>query len=303
MIRALGLALLSTALAAPASTALAQPLPSGWTRRERVTSGGPTAIACTSSGVYVRTWEGSVTALEDGTPRPLGPASPTSAFGRELAVTPDGHVVMPVAEGIAIHDGSAWRALPIAWPVGRPHVVADVIALDDTHVYFASEGAIGALIAGSFGLRSVGTWRAIEGLAGTSPSALWAVGQGGTVMRWDGARWSRETTSTDAWLRGIAVRSADDAWAWSEERLFRRDAHGWSTTSYGSPVGRVARIALHGATTFVVGDGGVAHWTGAWTAEIGSVELGSYASVIDACATDHTLEVALSTGDLLTRAL
>ncbi|MFO0682046.1 MAG: hypothetical protein U0234_08345 [Sandaracinus sp.] len=299
----LALALAMTMTMVPLAAVSAQPVPSGWTRRERVMTGAPTAIACTASMAFARTWEGRVTALEDGASRVLGPASPTTAFGRELAVTRDGHVVMPVAEGIAIHDGSAWHTLPIAWPAGRPHVVADVIAFDDAHVYFASEGAIGARDSGTLGLRSVGTWRSIEGLAGTGPAALWAVGQGGTVMRWDGAHWARETTSTDAWLRGIAVQSTGEAWAWSEARIFRRDAHAWSTTSYGSPVGRVARVVVHGSTAFLVGDGGVARWTGAWTAEIGSVELGSYASVADACATDHTLEVVLTTGDQLTRAL
>ncbi len=289
--------------ALPLAVAAAQPLPSGWARHERVLGAGITAVACSADAAYGPSWSGEVSVVEGTEVRGLGAPPTPSAYGREIAVTRDGHVFVPVPDGIALHDASAWSVVPIAWSPGRARLVGELLALDDEHVYFATEGAIGARDGATFGLRSVGTWRSIEGLAGASPTALWATGQGGTVMRWDGARWTRETTSTDAWLRGIAVRASGDAWAWSDERLFRRDGAGWSSTSYGSPVGRIARVALHGADTFVVGERGVARWTGAWTAEVGAVELGSYGSIADACATDHTLEVALSSGDLLTRSL
>jgi hypothetical protein len=47
---------------------------------------------------------------------------------------------------------------------------------------------------------------------GAGPSNVWAVGDAGTALHWDGARWSRVDVGTVANLRGVWGSSASDVW-------------------------------------------------------------------------------------------
>lgn len=65
------------------------------------------------------------------------------------------------------------------------------------HVWY--DGAIGAAVGeeGALGLYSKGTWtiiqeperRAFYGVSGTGPNDIWAVGEKGTVLHWNGTEW------------------------------------------------------------------------------------------------------------------
>ncbi|MEZ4407872.1 MAG: hypothetical protein R3A52_15570 [Polyangiales bacterium] len=67
----------------------------------------------------------------------------------------------------------------------------------------------------------VTAWRAVEsgvtqGLRavwGSGPSDVWAVGDGGVALHWDGARWTTVATGVTATLYGVWVRGPRDAWA------------------------------------------------------------------------------------------
>ncbi|MDH5675630.1 MAG: hypothetical protein OEZ06_26135 [Myxococcales bacterium] len=50
-------------------------------------------------------------------------------------------------------------------------------------------------------------------LHGLDADTLWAVGNGGTILRFDGTRWSREESTVDRDLWGIWGLSEDDLWA------------------------------------------------------------------------------------------
>ena len=41
----------------------------------------------------------------------------------------------------------------------------------------------------------------------------WAVGSGGTIIRWDGTEWSTVTSPTTVFLYSVFMVSADDGWA------------------------------------------------------------------------------------------
>ena len=65
----------------------------------------------------------------------------------------------------------------------------------------------------------------------------WAVGEGGTIVRWDGSSWSTVTPSpTDYGLVSVDMVSASDGWAvgWAG-MIHRWDGSSWSTVT--SPTG------------------------------------------------------------------
>lgn len=53
----------------------------------------------------------------------------------------------------------------------------------------------------------------LRGIWGSSRQDVWAVGDSGTLLRWDGARWALAQGPTSASLRGVWGSSASDVWA------------------------------------------------------------------------------------------
>lgn len=292
-----GLAILALLLvAAPASAQL----PVGWSRETHALA-SPRAVACSRDRMFALGYS-DVVAWSNGHAETL-PPPPENAYA--IATSPEGVLAVSVGDAIALYEDGAWTRLPIRMPPavgGRAHPVSGLRVLDAQHVYFVSDGAIGVREGDHFSLYSAGTWRSLEALDGTSPRALFAVGQGGTVMRWDGEGWTRETARTDAWLRGVAVVSPTETWAWSDTVLFHRNQDSFASAALGSPVGRLVGVVPAGSEVFAVGERGIARWSGAaWTPEL--TELGSYDTIAGACATEGSLFVATGLGDLLVRAL
>jgi hypothetical protein len=293
-------ALLALVFVLVSSPAWAQeaPLAAGWSRVTRVVGGTPTAAACSHDTAFFRDWSGGVVSF-DGTTGTRLPARTQSAYGRSIAVDAANHPTIAAADGIITFDGSSWI---VASAPDRVEV-RGLLSLDDAHGYFVTDGAIGARDGDHFALYAIGSWRRFEAVAGRSTSDLWAVGQGGTVMHWDGAHWTRERTNSDAWLLGVAL-GASDVWAWSSDAIFHRDASGWPTSAVGSPVGTLSAIVPTAHDVFAVGDTGVARQMGStWSPELAANVLGQYASFGAACATDRFLAIVLSTGDVLVRTL
>ncbi len=69
-------------------------------------------------------------------------------------------------------------------------------------------------------------------LWGTSPSDVWAVGESGTIVHFDGARWSRVPSGTRESLVGIGGREHGDAWAIGNRRtLLRLSGTAWRSVA------------------------------------------------------------------------
>jgi hypothetical protein len=74
-----------------------------------------------------------------------------------------------------------------------------------------------------------GTTVSLYGLAGTSGSELYAVGMGGTILRYDGNGWSRATSRASADLLDVWGSSATDVYAAGYDgALLRFDGTTWS---------------------------------------------------------------------------
>jgi hypothetical protein len=53
----------------------------------------------------------------------------------------------------------------------------------------------------------------LTALWGASRRSLWAVGRGGTVLRFDGASWTQVDVNTTEWLTSVAGHDGDEVWA------------------------------------------------------------------------------------------
>jgi hypothetical protein len=83
---------------------------------------------------------------------------------------------------------------------------------------------------------------------GFSSSLAYAVGEGGTILRYDGADWQTESTTVTEDLWGVWGASPDELWAVGgrgraagQATLLRRDAQGWRAV----PVPELERPGVH----------------------------------------------------------
>jgi hypothetical protein len=101
-------------------------------------------------------------------------------------------------------------------------------------------------------------------LWGTAPTDLWAVGEGGTIIGFDGKTWSRAPSGTTDTLVALAGRARGDAWAIGRERTLLRLREGvWSPWRQPPDAGRAPRwpaagefrdiVALPNGEAWVVG--------------------------------------------------
>ncbi len=101
---------------------------------------------------------------------------------------------------------------------------------------------------------------------GTGASNVYAVGDNGTVLRWDGSSWSAETSGTTAKLTSIWGSSASDIWIAGESILLHGNGSTWTEDAYGTTNCCWAGIWASGPSdVWAVGEGIVVRWNGsAW---------------------------------------
>jgi len=68
---------------------------------------------------------------------------------------------------------------------------------------------------------------------GSSPQSVWAVGEGGTVVRFDGDHWSAVDSGTTSDLYGVTGSSDSDVWAVGDDAIVHCDASACSVVMKG----------------------------------------------------------------------
>ncbi|MCP3140387.1 WD40/YVTN/BNR-like repeat-containing protein [Pyxidicoccus xibeiensis] len=104
-------------------------------------------------------------------------------------------------------------------------------------------------------------------LAATSTGKeVWAVGAAGTLLRWDGKRWSREPSGTSVTLVDVD-HSGDEVWAvGAEGTILRRTRGQWHAESSPSPVDvHRVEVAAPGDAWIAVAGGVARYHQGAWS--------------------------------------
>jgi hypothetical protein len=110
----------------------------------------------------------------------------------------------------------------------------------------------------------------ILAIHGIDDDDVWAVGAGGTALRWDGRRWARIATGSRDDLTGVWAAARDDVWAVGGllGDLLHFDGSRWQLVERPGP--RTGFKSLHGSgprDLWAVGGAALAlHWNGStWT--------------------------------------
>lgn len=164
----------------------------------------------TGSQVYA-VGDGGVIRLYDGTAWQIVTSGSTSNLRRVLVVSAS--EIWAVGDGGIVQrsSGGAFSPVVITGPVTA-----------NLYDVWANNGAVWVLADNAVYRYSGGSWSTLpppgvtglRGLSGTGPGDLWAVGQGGVIVRYNGSTWSREKsgaatdfssiniTGTRVWISG-----------------------------------------------------------------------------------------------------
>lgn len=99
----------------------------------------------------------------------------------------------------------------------------------------------------------------LNGIWGSSANALWAVGDNGHILRYDGTAWSLQSSPTTSHLRAVWGSSASDVWAVGDSStILHYDGSAWTAPTTGLPPQALTGVAGTGPTNVLaVGKGGI----------------------------------------------
>lgn len=114
-----------------------------------------------------------------------------------------------------------------------------------------------------------GVW---SGSAPSCPGGVWVVGEGGTILTWNGSTWRSVTSPTSSDLLGIWGPSADTAWAVGAGGTIIRWASGsWTHVASGSTATLRGIWGTSASNAWAVGDSGtILRWNGSTWASVTS---------------------------------
>lgn len=111
----------------------------------------------------------------------------------------------------------------------------------------------------------------LAGVWGTSRTNVWAVGDGGVAIRWNGAAWTGTTTPTARHLRAVWGSSATSVWAVGDAgTIIRWNGSVWSLADSGTTSDLLDVWGTSATNVWAVGAGGtIRRWNGtSWAAVV-----------------------------------
>lgn len=126
--------------------------------------------------------------------------------------------------GTVMHyDGSSWTRLT----TGTTGTLHSVWGASPTNVVFVGSDANGGLVLrynGASFSPSNPTSRSLLGVHGRSPNEVYAVGEGGTIIRFDGSSWTAEASAVDTHLHDVWASTTGDVYVVGIPSLIVRGA-------------------------------------------------------------------------------
>ena len=117
----------------------------------------------------------------------------------------------------------------------------------------------------AWSLSPSGTRARLAAVSGSSGTDVWAGGAGGTLLHFDGSGWSAVGSPTDADIEAVWVASTGEVFVAAGSTVFRRTGAGWSAAVLGGPATSLQGASASEVTT--VAGGRVYQWNGAaWAA-------------------------------------
>ena len=108
----------------------------------------------------------------------------------------------------------------------------------------------------------------LSALWGTSATDIWAVGECGTVLKWNGTTWATQPGGTSVWLTSVWGAESNNVWAVGDGgTILKWNGAAWTSLPSGTTNGLNAVWGTDANNIWAVGDGGtLLKWNGtAWT--------------------------------------
>lgn len=109
---------------------------------------------------------------------------------------------------------------------------------------------------------------ALNGVWGNNADTVWAVGAGGTVLKWNGKAWAAQPSGTTQDLYSVGGSAADAVWAvGASGTILRWDGIAWSSLPSGTLASLYGVWSSDANNAWAVGTGGtILRWNGkAWS--------------------------------------
>ncbi|MGM0576778.1 MAG: IPT/TIG domain-containing protein [Myxococcota bacterium] len=133
----------------------------------------------------------------------------------------------------------------------------DITAVNDDAVFeVLPDGAL---------VTSTGITHDVLAMHGPGDGHVWAVGEEGSVLIWDGTWWGLQQAPTDSALRAVWARTADDVWAAGDDgTILRWDGLAWTALEPPEHLADASWHAMHGesGTVWLLGDAGLWRFDG-----------------------------------------
>lgn len=176
----------------------------------------------------------------------------------------DGQVWTRVSDGPPMTSSQPARV----WPVGPGDLWTYEPTFDRVHHW---DGQVRTLVPKTGEERP--TYEHLQDVWANSPTDVWAVGNSGAAVHFDGVQWSPVPTGTTATLMGVGGTGADNVWAVGQEgTVLHWNGQVWTRVDAGTSV--TLQDVWVGPDGFViaVGDGGtvVQRQQGRWSALSGA---------------------------------
>ena len=103
---------------------------------------------------------------------------------------------------------------------------------------------------------------------------VWAVGENGTILHWDGKRWSRVPSPTKAGLNDVFGTASADVWAVGEDGVILHwNGKTWALTTLPDAPVLNGVWAADARNAWVVGSSVIARWDGnRWSSVSGDID-------------------------------
>ncbi|MEO8841255.1 MAG: hypothetical protein ABI591_03710 [Kofleriaceae bacterium] len=99
----------------------------------------------------------------------------------------------------------------------------------------------------------------LRGMSGTGSDDVWAVGEAGTLLHYDGTKWTRVAANTHDEFQGVKSFDRDDVWAISSTSAYHFDGHVWTKVTIADFSYPYAIAGSSGSNVWIAEYGGVAH--------------------------------------------
>lgn len=251
-----------------------------------LTAGAPGLASATSAafGVAARIAAVSVTpggaALSGAGATQAFAAQARDALGNQLA----GRTYTWASLNPNVATVNAWSGLVTAVASGQVTIAA---MAEGVSGYALATVAVDAAAPNLLAFRATGTSQYLSDVWGTSSANVFAVGQNGTIRRWNGTTWAAEASGTTEHLRGVWGTSPANVFAvGTGGTVLKYDGTSWSSQASGTTQALASAWGTSPADVFAVGEGGaIVHFDGTrWTA----LASGTAAALTDVWGTSPT---------------